>query len=333
MSHDPLFKTLLRVFFADILALFLPALAARLVPAAATFLDPEAFLDVPQGQRRIADLVARVPLRPVPLSPTPSDPHIFVPRDAILLHVESQAQPDPTLPERLRTYNTALENREGLPALSMAFLPFGDGNAGTHRAARLVRYGLDLDRRYARLGYWLIGLRDLDAWRFARSRRPVGVALAALMRPGSEGRGALKLAIVRTLGTSILDDARGALLVNCVQTYLRLTDAEQVEYARRSREEEGGMAEMTELTWVEQMEARGEARLLRTRFGAIPDDLELRLTSLHAAAIERLADRVLQVQSLDEFLADLESNTASGAQASRERPWYSKARLSWSSRT
>jgi len=306
MSHDQLFKTLLRVFFADILALFLPALAARLVPASATFLDPEAFLDVPQGQRRIADLVARVPLRPSP-APLP-DPNLFVPRDAILLHLETQAQPDPTLPERLRIYNTALENREGLPALSVAFLPFGNGGAGPRRAARLMQYGLGLDRRYARLDYWLIGLRDLDAWRFARSRRPVGVALAALMRPGSEGRVALKLAIVRKLGVSVLDDARGALLVNCVQTYLQLTDAEQVEYARRSREEDG-MAETTELTWVEQMEARGEARLmtrqLRTRFGAIPDDLETRLTSLDTAAMEQLADRVLQVHSLDEFLADL----------------------------
>jgi len=310
MSHDQLFKTLLRVFFADILALFLPALAARLVPASATFLDPEAFLDVPQGQRRIADLVARVPLRPSP-APLP-DPNLFVPRDAILLHLETQAQPDPTLPERLRIYNTALENREGLPALSVAFLPFGNGGAGPRRAARLMQYGLGLDRRYARLDYWLIGLRDLDAWRFARSRRPVGVALAALMRPGSEGRVALKLAIVRKLGVSVLDDARGALLVNCVQTYLQLTDAEQVEYARRSREEDG-MAETTELTWVEQMEARGEARgearlmtrQLRTRFGAIPDDLETRLTSLDTAAMEQLADRVLQVHSLDEFLADL----------------------------
>jgi len=83
MSHDQLFKTLLRVFFADILALFLPALAARLVPASTTFLD------VPQGQRRIADLVARVPLQPSP-APLPN-PNLFVPRDAILLHLETDA--------------------------------------------------------------------------------------------------------------------------------------------------------------------------------------------------------------------------------------------------
>ena len=135
------------------------------------------------------------------------------------------------------------------------------------------------------------------------------MALAALMQPGSEGRVALKLAIVRTLGTSILDDARGALLVNCVQTYLRLTDTEQVEYARRSREEEGGMAETIELTWVERVMAEGEARLLtrllRTRFGTIPDDLEERLTILEETRIEQLADRVLHVHSLDEFLTDL----------------------------
>jgi len=50
----------------------------------------------------------------------------------------------------------------------------------------------------------------------SRARRPVGVALAALMRPGSEGRVALKLAIVRKLGAGVLDDARGALLIDCV---------------------------------------------------------------------------------------------------------------------
>jgi len=92
-----------------------------------------------------------------------------------------------------------------------------------------------------------------------------------------------------------------------------LTPVEQVEYARRAREEEGSMAETIELTWLEQVmaegEARGEARLLtrllRTRFGTIPDDLEGQLSSLDTAAIERLADRVLQVHSLDEVLTDL----------------------------
>jgi len=52
-------------------------------------------------------------------------------------------------------------------------------------------------------------------------------------------------------------------------------------------------------------EARLVTRLLRARFGTIPDDLEARLTGLDTAAIERLADRVLQVHSLDEFLRDL----------------------------
>lgn len=60
MGHDQLFKDLIKAFFYDFLVLFTPDLAAAIDPASTTFLDPQTFTDVPQGQLRLADLVAEV---------------------------------------------------------------------------------------------------------------------------------------------------------------------------------------------------------------------------------------------------------------------------------
>ncbi len=117
-----------------------------------------------------------------------------------------------------------------------------------------------------------------------------------------------------------------------METYLRLTDVEQVEYARRAREE-GGTVETIELTWSEQRrregweqgvaegrqqgvaegrqqglalgEARALMRVLRVRFGQLPDDLEARLAALDATTLDRLADRVLPAATLGDVLAGL----------------------------
>jgi len=98
-----------------------------------------------------------------------------------------------------------------------------------------------------------------------------------------------------------------------------------VEYARRAREEEDGTVETIELTWSEQRrregweqgvaegrqqglalgEARALMRVLRVRFGQLPDDLEARLAALDATPLDRLADRVLRAATLGDALAGL----------------------------
>jgi len=58
-GHDQLFKQLLRAFFADFLRLFDPETAAELDLDTLEFRDTEAFTDIPQGERRVADLVVQ----------------------------------------------------------------------------------------------------------------------------------------------------------------------------------------------------------------------------------------------------------------------------------
>ena len=60
IGHDQLFKQVLESFFPDFLRLFDPATAARLDLMTVTFRSPEVFIDLPQGERRTADVVAEV---------------------------------------------------------------------------------------------------------------------------------------------------------------------------------------------------------------------------------------------------------------------------------
>jgi hypothetical protein len=65
LDHDQRFKTLIREFFRDFLALFFADWERRLDCDAAEWLDKEVFPDPPEGPRRILDLVAKVPTREV----------------------------------------------------------------------------------------------------------------------------------------------------------------------------------------------------------------------------------------------------------------------------
>jgi hypothetical protein len=59
ISHDQLFKDLLRAFFREFMELFFPDAAARLDFSTVVFLDKEVFTDLPTGRQRLLHLVAQ----------------------------------------------------------------------------------------------------------------------------------------------------------------------------------------------------------------------------------------------------------------------------------
>jgi len=310
-SHDQIFKDILRAFFHEFLTLFLPLIAASIHPDDVVFLDPQTFIDVPRGRSRTADLVARI--HPLSAEDEP---------EAVLFHTEVQSQPDPTLDVRMWEYNAGLRQRHGQFAISAALLPFGA--VGGVRGVAKARYVETLfGDDYTLLEYWLIGLRDLTADAYVATGSPLAAALAALMRPqpGPEGRANLKIAIVRRLRDSGLDEARLFLLVNLVETYLVLDAAEEAALRARLRAEEGGDdVEATELTWADRMRQEGIAQgreqgvldtkremtvnLLRARFGAVPTALEARLGAADMATLDALFERAATVGSAAEMLSD-----------------------------
>ena len=60
MGHDQLFKTVLEGLLQGFLELFFPEVAARLDFETMRFIDKEVFANVPKGEVREADVVARL---------------------------------------------------------------------------------------------------------------------------------------------------------------------------------------------------------------------------------------------------------------------------------
>src|SRR5690242_7663288 len=104
MGHDQLCKQLLRAYFTEFLHLFDPQTAARLDLETSEFRDTEAFTDIPQGERRTADLVVQV--RTVEGMP-----------ELVLVHVEIQREREGHFPWRMWQYYALLRQREGLPVI------------------------------------------------------------------------------------------------------------------------------------------------------------------------------------------------------------------------
>jgi hypothetical protein len=84
MDHDQRFKTLIQVFFADFLLLFFRDWAERLDVTAVEWLDKEIFPDPPEGQRRVLDLVGKLPTRREVAGQRPGEPEQWL----ALVHIE-----------------------------------------------------------------------------------------------------------------------------------------------------------------------------------------------------------------------------------------------------
>ena len=290
MAHDQTFKDVLRGFFHDFLTLFLPAIADGIDAASITFLDPQTFTDIPEGLMRTADLVAEArTFDGVP--------------ELVLLHTEVQAEQEADLAYRMWEYNALLTLRRR-PAISAVLLPFS-GRGGVRKA----RYVETLfGEEYIKLEYWRIELPSLLAEDYTAGASLLGVALAALMRPGPGGRAELKIDIVRRLRESGLDEARLFLLVNVVETYLTLDEAEQVDYRARLQQEEGSEdVEATELTWADRIAMRTRRedvkQVIELKFGRVsPEIATLIDTADTAASMTALLARVVAAETEEQLL-------------------------------
>src|SRR5271166_1812560 len=105
VSHDQLFKDVLRAFFPQFLQLFFPTIAADIDLKAITFRESEIFTDIPEGERRTADMVAEV--------------HTQIGDALVLVHTEPQGRRRPNLGYRLWEYNVGLRLRDRLPVISI----------------------------------------------------------------------------------------------------------------------------------------------------------------------------------------------------------------------
>jgi hypothetical protein len=288
--HDPLFKSLLRAFFAGFLRLVAPELAARLDLSAVAFLDKEFVSTTPPRTHGLVDLLARAPLRPG------SDRFLLV-------HVEVEARARRGMGNRLRDYHRAIQSRHEDPILSIVVYLKG-GQPGVREQVLdgdLTAPGLTSFR------YLSFGLSGCPAAEYLASPEPLAWALAALMNPGSRGRAGLKQACLNRLMEAPLSDMERIELVNFVETYLQLTSGEAEEFFLRGiPETRRARVMLYRMSWLDQMKRDGAVEMLEiqieNRFGSIPDEMKLRLGRIRSAdRLRRLARQVLTAQSLQDL--------------------------------
>lgn len=289
MPHDQLFKETLRAFFREFLELFFPEIAARLDYQNVTFLDKEVFTDLPEGSRREPDLVARV----TTLDGQP---------ELILLHIEVQRHRDRDFPYRMFEYYALLRLRYKIPVFpTVIYLTPGAGGLTQETYTEQLFGSAILTFRYA-----VVGLPDLSADDYRALENPLGPALSALMKPSRLGRILQKALSLRQALTSPIDEARKSLLVNLIETYLKLNAREEVEYTRILGQED--VQEVGEMLTIyeERGILRGKRdvllRLMRLKFGELPEPVIEKVGAIEAEAeLDTLSERILTARSLEEM--------------------------------
>jgi hypothetical protein len=293
--HDPLFKSLLRTFFASFLRLVAPDVAARLDLSTPIFLDKELTAFDPPARSRLVDLLARVPLKEAS-------------GRTLLIHTEVENRVRGGIGERIRSYQRWIQTRHEGQILSIVLFLHG-GRAGVCEQAisgELAGPGLPVFR------YLSFGLDRCRAAEYLEKPEPLAWALAALMDRRPWSRAELKIHCLARIAEATLAEEERRELVNCVETYLQLTSSEAGEVSfpgnlRTRRAQDMPQSLLFRTSWADKMILEGERRgtrevllgLVEERFGSVPAETRRRIESIQSVdRLKRLCHKVLTAKTV-----------------------------------
>lgn len=292
MRHDQLFKKVLERLLQGFLELFFPDVAARFDFESMRFVDKEIFANVPEGEKREADVVARLETRE-------GEPEI------VLVHVEVQARPETDFPRRMFEYYALLRIHYGLPVLPIVlYLRRGPDSTVEEYVEELF------GQEQLRFRYRCVALARLAAEEYVGTS-PLGAAMAALMRRG-ESRDRLELhrEMLSRVLESELDDTGKYLLVNVIETYDELSAEETERLRRLISGKEYGKVQDVELTFFDKLELRGALkgkretllRLLAAKFGPLPEEALAMIAAIASGSeLDTYLDRFVTANSLEDI--------------------------------
>jgi len=309
-DHDQRFKTLIQEFFGEFLQLFFAPWEERFDCGAVEWLDKEVFPDPPQGERRILDLVAKLPTRQAVMGLAAGEPdHLLA-----LVHIEIES-PDRARPLRQRMYQYYghLRIKYQLPVLPIGvFLQVG-----------LDGLGIDVyeeqfwELQTVRFQYLYVGLPALDAVEYVQGENWLGVALAALMKIPKDRAAWLGAEALRRLQEAPLSDQRRFLLGECVHAYLPLDEEQQRQFEHLLGTESYQGAKAMNVTPYEKVIEKGIEKgidmgiekghrdalreQLKEKFGLVPTPVLQRLEQLPPETIMELLKKIIRVQSLNDL--------------------------------
>lgn len=237
IDHDQLFKKLISTFFTEFIELFLPQVAEYLERDSITFLEKEFFTDIPTGDRRQLDLLAKVNYRGQDT--------------CFLIHIEHQSSSETDFAQRMFRYFSYIPPKHGLPVYPIVVFSFD-----SPQRAEPKRYRIDFpDRKILDFNFVSIQLNRLNWRTFLQQHNPIAAALMSKMKIQPSDRPKVKAECLRLLVSFRLDPARMELVSGFVDTYLRLNVQEDQVF--QTELDKKGLVEQEEVmqiitSWMEQ---------------------------------------------------------------------------------
>jgi hypothetical protein len=295
VRHDQLFRVILERLFEEFLELFFPDIAGKLDFQTLRFLDKEIFANVPEGEVREADIVARLQTREGR-------------EQLVLVHVEIQLESKADFARRMFHYYSILRLHYGLPVVPIAL--YLRGGPRTRRAE--YREAL-FDEEYLVFRYQVVALARFRAEAYVGAGA-LGAALSALMGRGSRHPAELRLSMLERIAESPVVEVVKFLLVNVIETYFVLSKDDTEKYLRLLARKENRAVQDLELTWADKLMEKGRqagviegkretlSRQLRVKFGPLPEDVMNRIAAIGTLAeLDTYLDRIPTAKSLVEI--------------------------------
>ncbi len=312
IDHDRLFKELLQTYLKEFFEAFFPEAAQVLDLADCQFLTQEAFTGLEQDKRYV-DVVATAKIRGEP--------------GTVLVHVDSQQEPQNTFAERMFRYFLRLYEKHGKRVLPVALFTFDTIRDEPDHFALGFPF-----LEVVRFQFYTLQPKRLP-WRdFLRGDNPAAAALLSKMGYKPEERVQVKQEFFRMLTRLQIDPERSAFLVGFFETYLRLTPQEEAELTRMigslkkeeaekviqwttSYHEKGRMEGRTEGIVEGRAEGKAEGlveglikakreditQFISTRFDIDPTEFAAQTAALQTPEeLDRLLRRLFKAASLEE---------------------------------
>ena len=245
ISHDKLFKELIKTFFFEFIELFLPELAADIEPDSFEFLDKELIANVRDGSVLEADIVVKCRFRG-------TDKHF-------LIHIENQAYSASDFARRMFIYFARFIESSGLDVYPIVLFTFDAPLRAEPDSYKVHFPTLEV----LTFRYHTIQLNRLN-WRdFILRPNPIAAALMSKMNFAPSERLYVKLECLRLLATLKLNPAKSRLIYGFVDSYLKLSKEESIrfnhEFEALPKEEKEPMLELSN-HFIEKGEKLGLAK-------------------------------------------------------------------------
>lgn len=268
--HDAFLKLLYRAGARDAVSLFFPELARHIDWESLRWIEKEIVIPSPTPRSLVADLVGQ----------TRDREGRYV---EVLVHPEIQMRPDAEMDWRVFEYNTGLMLQQGDPGVRVLTFVFYHcrGTGGIRKR----QFDLDFHgESIHQIGYWSVGIGDLNASEYAENDNPMAWALAAWMRQRRTGRAELRLRLLDKVLRFVQDGMYRKLLLDALRSYLSLSPAEQAEEQR-----------------LLNTGAYGEIReMLQTEIGRLEDAAERRgVDRGRREALQRIVHRIIAERYAD----------------------------------